>query len=396
MMLSTSTTRWSAPLVIGCFALACGARTGLPIDGTGGASTIDKPKPCIPGQLQLQKALSTVMFVIDRSGSMGQRLSDANHQSKWELLRQGLSTTLPAVDQQVEMGALLFPNMASNDDNTCDVAGAPDLTPALGHADAINSLMQSNSPNGRTPTASAIDSAGATLQKTRAATSARAIVLATDGGPNCNPNLDPATCLCAGSSCKTPTGCLDEQRTTHAIATLSAKGIPTYVIGLGSDLQVEFGDVLNAMAVAGGRPRTGEATSYYSVASPEDLAAALVDVRDQVARCVYLSSSVPDAGGTIVVDLAGTVIPFDSSGQSGWRWSDEPNGEIVFSNQECALVSQSSVLPNATITCGDAATSSSGSTSTSSGNATGGGAFSTSSTSSASSSSKSVTSVGPE
>ena len=330
-----------------------------------------KPKPCVPGSFDLQKAIATVMFVIDRSGSMGSPLSPNSGTSKWSLLSEALLQTLPSVDQKVEMGALIFPSADAAQQNTCAVPSPPDLLPGLGHAALINELMIEHGPQGRTPTAAALDIAGGALAGTRAASSARALVLATDGAPNCNAALDPATCRCGQSTgCHGALACLDDQRTVASIAKFESEGIPTYVIGLGSDLQADFADVLNAMAKAGGRPRSTGSTAYYAVNSPEDLLAALTDVRDQVARCVYLSPSVPDSQGTIAIDLAGVAIPFDMTGANGWNWSNQPNGEITFSGAACSAVSQSTTPPRATVTCNAATTSVSTGASTSQGTTT--------------------------
>ncbi len=87
------------------------------------------------------------------------------------------------------------------------------------------------------------------------------------------------------------------------------------------------------MAVAGGRPLTTGATSYYAVSTPSDLSAALTAVRDQVARCVYLTPSVPDAQGTIEIDLGGVSIPLDTSNADGWNWSNQTTGEITLSRR---------------------------------------------------------------
>src|SRR4051794_35949385 len=81
----------------------CGARTGLMLDGAGGASADadtdaihdaepePPPPPCVPGPLTLAKAKPAVIFVIDRSGSMGDALGTNNGRAaRWELLTAAL------------------------------------------------------------------------------------------------------------------------------------------------------------------------------------------------------------------------------------------------------------------------------------------------------------------
>jgi hypothetical protein len=91
---------------------------------------------------------------------------------------------------------------------------------------------------------------------------------------------------------------------------------------------------LNAMAVAGGRPRPGTGDRYYAANSDSELQAALVSIRDQVGDCDYLLSGVPSIG-EVVISLNGNVIPFDPSGMEGWTWRDQSNGEVVIVGQSC-------------------------------------------------------------
>jgi hypothetical protein len=294
---------------------------------------------CTPGDIPLTAAEPEVMLVLDRSGSMSTPFSGG--QSRWQTLTTALSATLPAVDQSMEIGALIFPSGTSNDD--CSVPGVPNLSPALGNVTPLLDLLQSTNPGGATPTADAIDSAASLLLELRAATSARALVLATDGAPNCNSSLDPSTCTCAngniGRGCRHDADqCLDDARTVSRVTAASSEGIPTYVIGIADSNDSTFSDVLNAMAQAGGRPLTGGATSYYPARSQSDLESAITTIRDQVGACTYLTTSVPDATGSISLTLDGVVIPYDPTGKSGWSWADENNGQILLFGSACLSV----------------------------------------------------------
>src|SRR6185503_10533328 len=103
---------------------ACGARTGLlaPEPSLPDAS-VDAAMPigCMPGSFALTKAQPTLMFVLDRSGSMGMRFSGAA--TRWQVLTAGLQSTLPSVDATMQIGALLFPSTGGN--QSCSVATAP-------------------------------------------------------------------------------------------------------------------------------------------------------------------------------------------------------------------------------------------------------------------------------
>jgi hypothetical protein len=317
---------------------ACGARTGLDLSPAGNAD--GGVLACTSGPITLAAAQPAAMFVLDRSGSMDDVFSDG--QSRWQVLTAGLAGTLPQVDSSLEIGALLFPSRGAggspHDPMTCSVPSTGDLGLATGHAGALVTLLQSTTPGGGTPTADAIDVAAGALLATRAATTARALVLATDGAPNCDTSLDPATCTCADTrGCGgQPGNCLDDTRTVSRIAGYAAQGVPTYVIGIASDGDSVFTDVLDAMAVAGGTPLSGSAHAYYAADSASDLDAALAAIRDQVGRCTYLTTSVPNAGGSITVSLGGVVLPDDPTGATGWTWTSESNGQIVLAAGPCA------------------------------------------------------------
>jgi hypothetical protein len=343
---------------------SCGARTGLfaPEDDTAGAAydaSLDAPSDavvamvgCTPGAVTLSAAEPEVMFVLDRSGSMN--MAFEGNDSRWTVLTNALAATLPPVNDTMAIGALLFPSGSSMDD--CSLPGTPNLAPALDHVQALLTLLEATRPGGATPTAVAIDTASSLLLGVRAATTARALVLATDGAPNCNASLNVNTCTCAtGAMCRgDPDRCLDDTRTVAQIASVAAQGIPTYVIGIASAGDGVFSTVLDEMAVAGGRPLTGGATSYYPALSEADLETAVSTIRDQVGACTYLTTSVPSASGSIALTFDGMTVPYDPDGGSGWSWSSKSNGEILLLGATCSLVAGSPTgTLVANVTCGD-------------------------------------------
>jgi hypothetical protein len=311
---------------------------------------------CSTGVITLTRADPTLMFLIDRSGSMGEPFTPSG-QSRWQVLTGVLASVLPPVDTTMQIGALLFPDASSLDRRTnCSVPPTADLLPATGNVTRLVSLLESTPPGGGTPTAGAMDTAATLLLGVRAAVRARAIVLATDGGPNCNPSLDPGTCRCAGvaSTClRQPLQCLDDTRTVATIASYRSKGLPTYVIGIQDPGASGFEDVLDAMAQAGGRPLRNAPHAYYAASSAADLEGALVAIRDQF-QCTFLITSVPDPGGSISVSIDGEPLPFDPSGVAGWQWGEQSNGEIVLAPSVCAQVARlSSAALVAHVTCAD-------------------------------------------
>jgi hypothetical protein len=308
------------------------------------------PVACVQGDFPLSRAYPTVMFVLDRSTSMetemGNRLQSEN---RWQALGRALETALPAIDSNVQVGALLFPSTASS--QSCSVSSSANLVPKRGNVAQLVSLMRNTSPGGATPTAAALDSAASLLLSTRASNSARALVLATDGGPDCNESLPARGCRCANANglCNSATRCLDDVRTIERISTYAARGLPTFVIGIQSEGDTAFSDVLDAMAVAGDRPQSNAAQKYYAARSEAELEAALDTISRVIGTCLYLTSSVPNAGGTIQLVLDGVVLS-----EELWRWHDRNNGEIELHPGVCdQVLAEEDPKLMARVTCAD-------------------------------------------
>jgi hypothetical protein len=334
---------------------ACGRTEPYRFTGRGGtdAGAGDAGQPvvvgCTPGMIGLTRATPKVMFVLDRSTSMNSPFG-ATRASRWRSLSSALSRVLPPINGKMEVGALLFPQGIGS---SCAAPAGANLIPALGNVPPLVSLLINTQPGGQTPTAQALQTAGIILVGERAAKGARAVVLATDGAPNCNSALDPSTCACADSSrrCNAATLCLDDVRTVNAVAGLAVLGIPTWVLGIQDSSTTAIG-VLNAMARAGGRARPG-ATSYYAVTSESALDTALTDIRNQVGACVFLSSSVPSEGGRIDVQVDGVSVPADPV--DGWAWTDLNNGELELSGAACdALLKRTAPVIEAVVECASA------------------------------------------
>lgn len=265
------------------------------------------PKPCIDGTFTLSPAEPVVMMVLDRSCSMDTLISPT--QTRWEALVASLQATLPQVDQRMQLGGLAFP---SSNADACVVPDVAGIWPARGNVPLLLANLSALTPSGPTPTQSALQVASQVLRGRRASNSARALVLATDGEPTCTSMpLDDV---------------LLELR--HA----AADGIPTYVIGIADDPLLR--PSLQAMAVAGTRPRAG-GQAFYSAQSSAELQLAFRTVRDQVGACSFLTSSVPDADGGIRVTFEGVEVPVSTQAMPGWRWTDRDNGELTLVGAVC-------------------------------------------------------------
>jgi hypothetical protein len=210
----------------------------------------------------------------------------------------------------------------------------------------ILQVMNSTTPTGGTPTAAALRAAlefytegeGSTI------TGEKYILLATDGGPNCNTEL---TCQAQGCTinledrCNTPgenccapesqqLACLDDDAVVDAITALRDAGIDTYVVGIpGSEAYSSF---LDDFAEAGGRVNPDGPEKYYAVDASGGVEA-LTDVFKNITTALIqtcdfqLETTPPDPEKVnVALDCAVVSSGDDSadggSAEGGWMLDD--------------------------------------------------------------------------
>ena len=114
------------------------------------------------------------------------------------------------------------------------------------------------------------------------------------------------------------------------------------MIGIQDESESRLVAVLNRLAIAGGRPRVGSTQRYFPATSQAALQAALETIRDQIAGCVFLTTSVPDQDGSLVLTLGGTMVPEDRD--NGWQWSKWSNGELLLTGAACEVAERNAAL----------------------------------------------------
>lgn len=361
--------------------VGCGAKTGLEVpeidmDATTDVEERDVPfvryEACVPGRFPLIRRRAEVTFVIDRSGSMDFPLeatqADAGRSaSRWSMLRDSLRTTLVGdVESRLSMGALFFPRVPVVDSPTqeesCTVnpLGRPlnIIAPRYNNASAILRIFEDTRPRGGTPTFEAVRQAGEPLLELARTdpdrSKARYLIVATDGGPNCNPTIPPEQCVCA---LEDPTGrdicvespalarwfCLDRANVVSKVEQFASQGLYTYVIGLDSPNERPMIETLNAMAVAGRRANPVGEFRYYSVRRSDQLFATIRDIATTITTCAFVTPSRPDDPENIRVDVGGLVLPRDRAHINGWDWSDEGYGEITLYGRACERAAEAPV-----------------------------------------------------
>jgi hypothetical protein len=342
--------RRAVAIVILC--AACGAKTGLRIPTYD--ATVDAPNDagtdvliCIPDRGPVTPETAELVLVLDRSNSMAFTLDGTQGQPqdqwRWTIMQNALEMALASINPRVHVGAKFFPDPQSGPPSTieaCTATGPVDVLPAPGTGPAIVSIFTNTSPAGGTPTSSALTVAATAFTPGAAR---RFLLLATDGAPNCNAALPQNTCRCTSppNVCMAPDpgpySCLDDTRTIGVLSQLLAQGIPTYVVGIDDP---GFLDVLDAMAVAGGRPRmVAGQHSFYDVMSATDLQSALMSITQSIPACIF-SAPVPPASARFSIEIDGTTVPEDAT--NGWTWLDQAAGQLELHGAACARVSDSS------------------------------------------------------
>jgi hypothetical protein len=287
---------------------------------------------CACTELSFLSDAPNLYFVLDRSGSMADN-------GKWNTVRIVVAQVMKSLGPRAKFGVAIFPN--PNDDNAC----APGLqvmsvragdAPAGKQGPTTSTMLAVTSapPNGGTPTAASLKALLPTLSSLQGRSF---VILATDGGPNCNGAATCTSQMCidnienlqgcptngAPNCCDTavdgpyaPLDCLDEQPTVSAIQAIATVNIPTYVIGVPGS--APYASLLDDLAAAGGTARSGSPL-YYRVDSTDEaaLTTALAQIAAKItATCTLTLSSAPPDPTHVNVYFDNQPVPADPV--NGW------------------------------------------------------------------------------
>jgi hypothetical protein len=314
-----------------------GASSGMGGEGGG----------CGQTDLAAQPPPVSILLVVDKSSSMTGTPSGFS-EDKWTALGAALGEALDAADDGVAFGLDFYPFGDDRDPmapvEMCDMPSSADILvpigPGASTVPSITDALSDYQPAGGTPTAAALARAleyftngdGASIE------GERYVLLATDGGPNCNPDLecDIDACTlnmdglnCGGQNCcdamldpQGPASCLDEDEAVAEVAALADAGVKTFVVGIPGT--AAYGDTLDAMAVAGQRENPNAPPSYYRVDATGGTAG-LAEVLTSITRGVIKSCRLqltstpedPDYEGLLNVEIDGENVP--QMGDDGWE-----------------------------------------------------------------------------
>lgn len=314
-------------------------------DGVPACTTLSGLESC--GVTSVEAKLRTVnmLLVIDKSGSMTDPLGDTD---KWTAMKSAIATALGNVATQMNFGLVLFPYgvfhtipLDGCDTDCCELpdGSAAVLVPVTSGdraVDVIGYELDATSPGGGTPTAAALDAAlqyftngdGAALE------GEKYVLLATDGGPNCNTKSPCTADTCTtnldgqcsdGNCCQGENDlCLDDQSVVSELGMLKDANIGTFVVGLPGTQQ--YASYLDSFADAGGEPNPNGDSHYYAI-SESDGVQGLVDTFDSITTELVRSCNIPlteppSNPKLVNVAIDCTVVPQMSDDGSGWHFDD--------------------------------------------------------------------------
>lgn len=356
---SSSGTSGEVPI-----AEACPEHADLGTCGKGAESA--KPKPV------------NMLIVLDKSGSMDHQTDGVQ---KWAAMKDALGSALEEVADSINFGLELYPtpdrrsdvidkDKCGQDGNCCEMPDDIEMNVPIGSGseavDLIVEQLDNTVPGGGTPTARALERAleyftsgeGASLDGDKF------VLLATDGGPNCNSVLECGADLCTynldgmrdcsgykdQNCCEASTqtegagdGCVDSYNVVDRINDLKDAGIDTFVVGIpGTEA---YSDFLDEFAEAGGRAVSGD-NNYYRVDDISDLTDVFREITVQLVTSCELA--IPESSSTlppkVVVDC--DIIPRFQDGAGGaseqtvnWEW-EAGSETLTLVGEACERVSK--------------------------------------------------------
>lgn len=296
--------------------------------GAGNVGNVDSASACATSDASVSAPPVHLVFMIDRSGSMGNSKEGQNLSLRWQPVVAGLNSFFADSASSNISASVAFYSQSQN-----ECSAATYQTPAvamtqLPNAGAFSDAFAQTGPGGGTPTKPALQGAIAYAQQVKASLPAGekvAIVLATDGEPNdCSSTVDNVA----------------------AVAATVASDIPTYVIGVGPDTTN-----LDAIAQGGNTDHAIMIATNDTAQVSADLRNALGQIAKQQLGCNY-DLPKPPAGQTLDVNAVNVdftptggqtqTLPYsaDCSNPNGWHYDNAAApAQIIMCASTCSTLS---------------------------------------------------------
>lgn len=291
--------------------------------GAGNVGNVDPNSACATASDGAELQPISLVFMIDRSGSMKEDDGVSTIDVRWNPVKSGLSTFFgdPA-SKNISASIAFFPiggNSPTCDSTKYQQAVVP--TTQLPNAAAFSSAFNTG-PSGKTPTEPALQGAIDAAKGVKAQGKNVAVVFATDGEPN---------------------GCDSDPAGVDAIAAAGlTAGIKTYVIGVGPKT-----GPLNSFAQAGGTGTAIMIPTNNAQQVSADLLKAIGQIASSLLGCNY-GLPAPPTGQTLDVNAVnvnytppgGTskTLPYsaDCSNADGWKYDNvAAPKEVILCNGSC-------------------------------------------------------------
>jgi von Willebrand factor type A domain len=295
-------------------------------DGTAGnVGNVDPNSACATASDGAVLQPISLVFMIDRSGSMSKDGSKSTIDVRWNPVKSGLTTFFgdPA-SSNISASIAFFPILDSGNDTKCSVADYETAVvpmTQLPNATAFSSAF-TKGPGGGTPTEPALKGAINSAKAVKASGKNVAVVLATDGEPN---------------------DCSSDPSGVEAIAAAGlTEGIKTYVIGVGPST-----GNLNGFANKGGTGTAIMIPTNNAAQVSADLIKAIGQIASSLLGCNY-GLPAPPAGQTLNVNAVNvnytapggtsTTLPYsaDCANPNGWHYDSTTNPkEVILCSGSC-------------------------------------------------------------
>jgi hypothetical protein len=293
-------------------------------------------------------------FVLDASGSMAELAPKGGN--RYDAVRIAVVDLVRNLGPLANVGAALLPKKGSADEcaagaQVFPVTQGDPFTGKDGPTTTAVRLSTITSPEGGTPVSATLEALTPTLIGLSGETY---VVIATDGGPNCNetagcaasgcmlnieghPACDQTVNCCAPGQVGDPSFCVDEDATVAAIDKLVAAGLHVVVVGIpGSET---YAAVLDAMAIAGGLPRP-DSPKYHRVDQLDEVGSVLAEIAKVAVTCEFTLLDPPTEDGMTNVYLDGKVLT--SNIPDGWMW--KPPSTVRLLGDACDRVQTGKVV----------------------------------------------------
>ena len=233
----------------------------------------------IKPEIEMEIIPGNILLVFDKSGSMMDEWGTAMPpHSKWQDAIEAIPAALEPLQDQVSVGAIIFPG-----NGECGVAAAGtapniELQEGPDFLAAWDAFVMANGPDGRTPLLAGLQAADAALTAALPdLVGITSVVIVTDGAPNCS----------GGDSNQSEPAA----NMTPVIANWLAQDVKTYVVGLPAGDEptdtMAFIALLNELAVAGGT------TQYIPADDPASLQAEMAKIIGENVTTNFDSCTIP-------------------------------------------------------------------------------------------------------